>query len=315
MEKRQRYFQALKIILTILIFLIAAMVSADSHMAAVSAEPLLEISGANTAEDDVADFEANDVRLVMKEDSRTMLRLSANSIVRRKRRSQLFCYQNLRELYLSGVRIDVFSNGKALPDTESNIPLAKCDSCGKTSLLEKHEKISMPVTALDNGLRALGKPLTSFNAYLAGTGDIDSNLLSRLILEDVSINLHLSPDNHIFFKATRAVIAVGSNNIVFEGAVRISDSEHNETSTSKAVWSNKYGGVYFPEGYKSQNTSYRAKTFYSLEKNGNFVLAKNLPHINYSDFLEEKERKIYSKILKKLPMQARFVLGMPLNQN
>ncbi len=241
--------------------------------------------------DSFDDFDADKITLVKKENGQAVLRLSADKIVRRRRSSKLFFYHNLKELYLSGVRIDVLSSADASadPDKKIHLPLAFIGSC----------------------LASMGgKPLMSLTDYVAGKADIHSKVLSRLIFEGMSLNLYLSRDKQISFNALRASINADFSNIVFEGSVRIIDSDNGEIRASSAVWSNKYGGIYFPEGYVKKNNNYR-KTFYYLNEPGNFIKAAKLPQIDYADILENREKALYALMFVKLPPKVKLFLGIP----
>jgi hypothetical protein len=128
-------------------------------------------------------FKVNKISIVKKEDNRILFSLSADMIIHRKRISKLFVYQNLKEICMSGAMIDIY------PYNMRSV--------------NKHKNIAIPIDDIGSSFTSLGKPSTPIEEYLAGNADIDLDLLTRLLLEDLSINIHL-PDNKKIVLAARS---------------------------------------------------------------------------------------------------------------
>src|SRR4030042_7008855 len=72
-----------------------------------------DINPENNPEEQADDFRADNISIVKYEDNRKLFSLSADKIIHRKRISRLFVYQNLKEIYMSGVKIDIYSGNSA----------------------------------------------------------------------------------------------------------------------------------------------------------------------------------------------------------
>lgn len=246
----------------------------------------------NQSEENYDNFRIENISIVRKENNKTFFSLTADEIVHRKRFSKHFHYQNLKEIHLSGVKLDIYMNNIS-SDTNENI--------------------SIPLDDISNVFASLGKQPTSLNDYFEGkVQDRDLDLLSRIIFEKVSINIHYSDKKKVSVAAENAAVHFDSQNIVFTGSVKITDPLSRKLHASKAVWSKQFNGIYFPEGYVLQNDYYKNKSFYSMSKDGNLVMLLNIPRIDYRDRLEEAENTFYAKLLKKIPPYVKIMLGLPM---
>ncbi len=216
--------------------------------------------------------------------------LYADKVVHRKRVSRFFIYQNLKELNLSGVNI------KFYPDN-------------KTDAI-KGGDISLPLDDIGSSLASFGKKPTEIKDYLDGNvADIDLDLMSRLLLEDLSIDIELPDDKKIIFIAKGAHINTNLDNIVFTDA-KIIASNGIELSAPVMVWSKKYNGIYLPEGYALQNNYHKKEAFFVIDRQG-IILKRKIPEkIKYVDYIEEAENTFYANS-KTLPLYARIMLGLP----
>jgi hypothetical protein len=84
--------------------------------------------------------------------------------------------------------------------------------------------------------------------------------------------------------------------------------------SEEAVWSKKFGGVYFPRGYRS-NVREHGKAFFAINKDGEFSKVR-IPKIEYSDVFEEKiEKPLYRSISKQMPAYLRGMFQSGFNGN
>jgi hypothetical protein len=238
-------------------------------------------------------FEAENISVVKKRDQKTFLSLTADRITHRKRSSRFFYYQNLKEIYLSGVTIDVYL------DAES----------GYNTLRDG----LIPLDDMNSILTSFGKPPTSPDEFTAGKiADSELDLLSRIIFKNISITIHHSKNKKFSISARKASVHFDLNNIVFEDSVRITGPFDRTLCSSKAVWSKRFKGLYFPKGYVLQAKNYKKKAFYSLNDSGDLLPVADIPKIDYIDHLGEAEAAIYTKIVKKIPPPVKMMLGIPL---
>jgi len=250
---------------------------------------LSEDSMGNPAEKMYDNFRAENVSLIRKKDNKLFFVLTAEEIIHRKRFSRLFLYQNLKEVYISGAKIDIYFN--------------TLSSAGNNLLMDEIHDI----------LRSLGKESTSIDEYFSGkVPDSDLDLLSRIFFENLSLNIYYPNRKKISFSALYAAVTPDLNNLVFSGTVQFTDSMRRKFVSSKLVWSKKHNGIYFPEGYTLHNSQQRNKSFYAVNKDGDFTRLWNIPAIDYADYLEVAENRLYAKLMKKLPPYAKLMLGLPL---
>lgn len=101
------------------------------------------------------------ISIVEQEDNRILFSISADKVIHRKRISRLFVYQNLKEIYMSGVKIDIYPYN--------------------TASISKHKDIAILLDDISRSFTSLGKPPTSMEECLAGNSDIDLDLLTRIL--------------------------------------------------------------------------------------------------------------------------------------
>ena len=176
--------------------------------------------------------------------------------------------------------------------------------------INNHKNITIPVNDIGSSFTSLGKPSTPIEEYLAGNADIDLDLLTRLLLENLSINIHLPDNKKIVLAAKIGRINVDLENIVLEGPVKVIASDGKELYASEAVWSKKFNGIYLPGGYTLQNEQHRGKAFFAMNQKGELSRVFRIPEIKYADLIEEKEKVLYANLSKKMPAYARFMFGM-----
>ncbi len=241
---------------------------------------------------DYDDFSVENVSLVRKRNGDVLFSLVANRICHRKRSSKLFVYQNVKEIFISGARMEMYLNNNISPKTSDNY----------SRLVDNIKNISL----------SFGKPAVSIKDYLNNrVADSNLDILSRIVFEDIHINIYLPENKRISIKSTNATVNADTENIVFSGDVSIVDSSERKFCSSKAVWSKKYRGIYFPEGYIVKKREHKNKAFYVMNQEGEFLKALSAVTIEYLDLIEKNENDFYPKLLKKLPPQVKIMLGLP----
>lgn len=220
------------------------------------------------------------------EDNRITFSLSADKVVHRKRISKLFVYQNLKEIYLSGVKINIFN-----------------------SLNKKQNSNQIAFNDMGNSLISLGKPSTQIEDFIEGKADIGMDFLTRMLFENLYINMYFSHGNKISIEATTATLNTDFKNIILKGMVKIVSSDSREFNTSEAVWSKKYNGIYFPKGYSIEKSLNKGEAFFVISQNGKFTRLSDMPKIDYIDWIEEKEEMFYASLSKKIPKHIKLSFG------
>jgi hypothetical protein len=239
-------------------------------------------------------FKIENISIERRENNRVLFTLSADKVIHRKRISRIFVYQNLKEIFMAGVRIDFYPYYK--------------------TQIDKYKNIAIPVADIVNSFTSLGKPPTSREDYLSGNSDINLDLLTRILLEDLSFNLHLPSEKMFFITTKLARINPDFENIVLGGPVSIVSPDGKELHTLEAVWSKKYNGFYFPKGYTLQKTEYKKRTFITLNAKGKFSEVSPIPEIQYTDVIEEREKTLYAYMSKKMPAHLKLMFGMTGDQ-
>src|SRR3989337_3284308 len=66
-------------------------------------------------------FKIENISIERRENNRVLFTLSADKVIHRKRISRIFVYQNLKEIFMAGVRIDFYPYDKTQTDKYKNI--------------------------------------------------------------------------------------------------------------------------------------------------------------------------------------------------
>jgi hypothetical protein len=244
-------------------------------------------------EADYDQFKAEKVFITEQQGARTLFTLYADSIIHRKRRAKFFVYQNLKEIHLKNAKIDIYP--------ESNPS-------------STNRKQALPFDLFKSSFESFGNTPASVQDYLAGNSDLNLDLLSRVLLDELSIDIHLPGSKRFSLCAERARINVDFENIVLEGEVRIVAADGMELRAPQAVWSRKLDGIYLPGRHVLQNRSRDERAFFAMTPEGGLARLAKTPDIDYADLLEEKEKIFYSNISEKMPAYSRVMFGMMDNR-
>lgn len=174
-----------------------------------------------------------------------------------------------------------------------------------------HCSFTIPVDDIGKTFTSFGYSYMTSEDYLASNADIDSDLLTRILVDDLSVNIHLPNRKKISLSGKNARLDVDFENIVLEGPANITASDGEELTASEAVWSKRFNGIYLPKGYKLQGNYLKNQAFFILDKESRFSKVSRVPRINYKDLIEDKEEAFYASLSKKMPTYAKFLLGIP----
>jgi len=239
-------------------------------------------------------FRAGKINLLEYDQDDLIIKLSVEEIIHRKRRSRLFEYQNLKELYFNQTVFDIYIHKPFHSANNYRIPFDLLERC----------------VHLAPGAGA-AKPIES---YLKETSDSDLDILSRIKFDRLALNVHYPTGDSLGVTAEKASIGGDFQSFVLEGDVRILSPYGEVLRAPQAVFSRGLDGILFPSGHFRQEKYDRNKTFYRLIANGRLVRLPQAPSVNYADPLEAKEEELYGKIFNKLPPYQRIMFGITAPQ-
>lgn len=234
-------------------------------------------------------YSASNVVINKKIGNNNQISLKADNIVYQKRNSDFFDYQNLKEIYIENAEIDIYND--------------------------------FPLNKQDKDLSYINKLIDSIDVFCSYQSPIKTNtrnkksdaeteLLSRIIFKNINLKF-LYPNNKIIsLQASNAEINYNIDNIVFNDHVIMKDYNGKEYNAKIAVFSERFKGFYFPEGFITKRYKTNKKQFYVINNFGHILHSHNIPEINYIDLLSKKERDLFIKIVNKLPPQLRLMLGL-----
>lgn len=232
---------------------------------------------------DYENFHAEKIVLSKYVGSDTVFTFSVKEMYQRKRVSKLFVYENLKELFFRDVVLEVFTGFEGKP--------------------------AIPLDDLGGSLKALESSLLPAKDALAeNMTDVEMSLVSRVVMDSISLKIHLDNDSHVEITADEAVINSLFDMLIMSGNVRMY-SKSRVVSATKAIWTSKHNGLFFPEGYSMNGVKQKEKAFFILHGQS-FDEAIEVPAIDYSDVLDRKETDFYNGIAGNLTSMERLVLGI-----
>lgn len=224
------------------------------------------------------------------EGGRTSFSFDADRIVHRKRRAKFFVYQNIKEIYISNLKMDAYA-GASVPSAD-----------GKAT--------AVPLGDMFDIFTMLNGSQTPPGEYPADNPDPNLSLLSRVVIDGLTMNMHLHNGQMVVIAARGAIANAYSGNLVFEESARVVFSNGEELTAPVGVWSKEFKGIYLPKGYLFRNDYHRERAFFRITEDGRFLNARQIPDFRYLDPIKEKEEVLYSNISGKIPASAAFALGI-----
>ena len=218
-------------------------------------------------------------------ENKFLFSISAGKIVYRKRAYKIFMYKNLKELFIQGLSIE-------LHQAEEDGGKSKNPSIGMMGVLSE-----------------IGNSQTSYQEFSRGSGDRDSDLLTRILIDSCSINILGNNRSKVTVNAGKAKI-VDFKNIILEENVRIRNTNGQDINAGRAVWSVENNGFLFPEGYRSAGFSQKNKSFLKIGKGGDFYPEDTIPSIKYADTFEENEKRLFDAVTKNAPGYLKQMIKM-----
>lgn len=185
-----------------------------------------------------------------KED-RPLFFLRADKIVPRNCRFGYLVFFNLKEIFVSNLRIDIY-NREGMASQGGAHPWGQV-------------------------VRNIGETLTcmgdSVSPKETGLSDTDSTAMVRVNIENVTLVIHIQPESQVSFSSDTATVQ-DPRKIVFKGNFSIISADGMRLTAPEAVWLCDQNGLYFPKGYESTAPDHsRGKNdgFFSLTDTGLLV--------------------------------------------
>jgi len=207
----------------------------------------------------------------------------ADSIIRRDRTARFYRYHNLKELYFSNLTLEFFPDKSNLFSEKSIPKMVKTimrDNIGGMFIREDDINI-MDGSEIENYFK---KP--------------DYKLMTRAIIDNFTIILHIENDKFIKVSSGNAVINFESKNIEFKKNFSIIDTRNKKITAPEAIWIYNSNHLFFPKGYISFPFKYREKASFFIDKYGRLKkLANPSTTPLKKDKIDEIEKIIEAKFI------------------
>lgn len=200
--------------------------------------------------------------------STVLFRLTADSVIDRPRTGQMALFKNYYEIYLHNAVLDQPLNDSVL----------KLDLNGIVKAVRKFDDENNP-----------GKTIKEVMPDFLGCS------LSRVLVDDIRINITPAKRLPFFLIAGRAKMGADANIIKFEKNVNLNATKC-KLSSQTAVWSNKYNGLFLPEAYTINGKKQRAGDFFKVSREGRCLRVRPTPVVEYLDMLEDFEDNLLNHV-------------------
>lgn len=264
---------------------------------------------------DFDSFRINDLSMVEKKGNSVLFSLSAKQVVHRKRRNDFFVYNNIKEIYMRDVRLDIYPGTAEVTaavtagadHTVKQIAPARPRRATERPRFVKKD-ISIPAKDIGGIFHNLSDS-TPIKRYLSGHPDIDLNLLSRLLMENMVMVFHLGDGKTLSISAGGAILNLDDlQNMIFIDNVVITGSDGYRIETDKCIWSRKFHGILFPHGYTASRREVHGGHFFLVSRGGVLSRTAHVPKVNYVDLLGQREKELIDRLGKYLPGYLQLIL-------
>lgn len=209
----------------------------------------------------------------------TRVHWTAQRVLRRKRSSVLFHYENYAELVVSGLRIELHVSGSSSA-REVRAPMIV--------LREAIEDLRLGVDEAEPGASA------DASGVLAAE-DAGSEQLSRVIVEDLRI-IETTDDGPLFeLNASSARLAGGDAALVFEGLVRIR-SGADQVDANLAGWLTDRSALLVRDAHRFGGGQVTHSALYALPGTGIEPLDGDAPDVAFEDAFDSLEKRLIDKL-------------------
>jgi hypothetical protein len=263
-------------------------------------KPSLSEDGAESEEEPSYLFKLSGVGTVKFEDNDKVLSLAADKIVYRNRGSEFFTYQNLRELYISDLKIDLFPRKQEIPENDSG-------RGAEPKLQGSPAALSLSFQDLVDRLPSfIGLPTTEEREQARERlthSDVEDNIFTKVIIEKLFMSIGLQDVGKVLLSSDTAEIEPGQ--VSFEGDFSLRSSDGKTLTASTAIWTKEPEGLYFPEGFSLSANGKREtgkEAFFIIDREGKLI--KNTKQVRVASSplrkLDEAEARINVYLMKAL---------------
>lgn len=171
-------------------------------------------------------FKLSGVTMTVVDRDHQFLRLGAEKIVHKNRTAGLFTYYNLKEIYISDLGVQVYPR-EATPSA-----------------------VSQPFSSISHRLSSffdVTMPENLRSADFLSNLDTDASIVTRLLIDGLSLTIHLGNNQQVVIRSQKAVVDQGG--VTLAGDFLLTSSDGKKLSGTTAIWVKGLEGLYFPDEY------------------------------------------------------------------
>ena len=194
-------------------------------------------------------FRVIGVSLVRRDsDQRKLFSVEAERIIHRNRRARFFLYYNLKEIYISGLKIGFYPRQQPAQE-KSQVLNASFENIGGRLL------------------STLGFPSLSENH--SEHQETNAAILTRVVIEKLSMTINYQEGSRVFLSSEMAFINL--RGATFEEYFSLTSTDGKNLSAPTAIWLKDSESIYFPNGYSLQSNGISqegTEAVFTLDRDG-----------------------------------------------
>lgn len=204
-------------------------------------------------------FVLRGVRWVSHEGNHKLFSIQADKIIHRSYTRHFFTFHNLKEIYASNLKLESY-------------PKRQCSSQEVYSFL-------------DSVMETMGKELISLVSVprdIDELSDINSEILIRMVIENLAAVMRLQSGAKVILSADRAIIYLGGHKVAFQGNFSLTSADGEYLNAPEAMWLRDWKGIYFPKGYQitaKRGNQEGGPNFLVIDEAGRLVASSRYPTI------------------------------------
>jgi hypothetical protein len=199
-------------------------------------------------------FRLTGVSLVRRDDAqRKLFSVEAEKIIHRNRRARFFLYYNLKEIYISNLKVGFYPRQQ--PDREKSRLLSRSfedisdqllSTLGFPALSENHSgEVSEKQAEV---LETPGFPSLPENH--SKRQETEADILTRVVIEKLSLMINCQEGRQVLLSSEMAFINL--RGATFEEYFSLTSTDGKNLSAPTAIWLKDSESIYFPHGYSLQ---------------------------------------------------------------
>lgn len=206
------------------------------------------------AEEPFDHFRVIGVSLVHRDsDQRKLFSVEAEKIIHRNRRARFFLYYNLKEIYISGLKIGFYPRQQPAQEKSRVLNASAEEKRTVTQDTEPAQEKSQVLNASFENiggrlLSTLGFPSLSENH--SEHQETNAAILTRVVIEKLSMTINYQEGSRVFLSSEMAFINL--RGATFEEHFSLTSTDGKNLSAPTAIWLKDSESLYFPNGYSLQ---------------------------------------------------------------